>query len=416
MKKLLHQAVTHGFVHVDTINLAISGSLRSRFLCGNLDLIGSDPYASIPYSTVDSLEQKLLTKQIVTESVVLLQNPQQILPFNIRKLKQIAVIGPSANDITVQAHTYHGTPSRWITKLDGIQAIASNYNVSVVSTYGAQRRSPDQQDYPHAIQLANASDVIIFVGGLDESLEVEDTDRSSLQLPGGQLPLIKLLMDINKPLAILIISGSPIAEPSIVQQNQIVLLWVSYLGQSGDALGEILFGLSVPSGCLPFTISVNTSQLSPIGDYSMTTPSGRTYRYLNYNLAPPSFPFGYGLSYSNFTFTSNLTFYPNQVNNVDMNITANITITNQGPYRAQYVIQFYYEFLGSTVPELPLRELFQFTKEEFDANEQKTISFTFCVRNIPNLYRQQLLDVINFWIGNSRDRYAQATLTVHFDS
>ena len=94
MKKLLHQAVTHGFVHVDTINLAISRSLRSRFLCGNLDLIGSDPYASIPYSTVDSLEQKLLTKQIVTESVVLLQNPQQILPFNIRKLKQIAVIGP----------------------------------------------------------------------------------------------------------------------------------------------------------------------------------------------------------------------------------------------------------------------------------------------------------------------------------
>jgi beta-glucosidase len=95
---------------LDVIDLAISRALRSRFLSGNFDPIGTDPYSSIPYSIVDSLEHKLLTKQVVSESIVLLQNPKQILPFDITKLKQIAVIGPSANDTTVQAHTYHGTP------------------------------------------------------------------------------------------------------------------------------------------------------------------------------------------------------------------------------------------------------------------------------------------------------------------
>ena len=224
--------------------------------------------------------------------------------------------------------------------------------------------------------------LFLFVGGLDERFEEEDTDRNTLQLPGGQLQLIKLLMQLNKPLAILIISGSPISEPSIVNENQTALLWISYFGQSGDAIADILFGLSVPSGCLPFTIPIDTSQLLPIDDYSMNKSPGRTYRYLNYNLAPPLFPFGYGLSYSNFTFISNLLLFPNQINTTDTNITANITIINQGPYRAQYVAQLYYQFPNSTVPELPIRELLQFTKISFDINEQKNnFVYILCTRH-----------------------------------
>ena len=152
----------HGFVDNNTINIAVSRALRSRFLSGNLNPIGTDPYASIPYSIVDSLEHKLLTKQVVTESIVLLQNPRQLLPFNITKLKQIAVIGPSANDTSVQAHTYHGTPSKWITTLDGIQSMALKSNLSVVYTWGASRRDTSTQDYAHAVQLANSSDIIFI--------------------------------------------------------------------------------------------------------------------------------------------------------------------------------------------------------------------------------------------------------------
>ncbi len=413
--KLLHQAMAHGFVNLDTINLAISRALHSRFLSGNFDPIGTDPYSSIPYSIVDSLEHKLLTKQVVSESMVLLHNPNEILPFDISKIKQIAVIGPSSDDISVQAHTYHGTPSKWITTLDGIQSIALQHNVTVVHTVGASRKSSSQADFAHAIALSNASDIILFVGGLDETFEEEDTDRNSLRLPGGQFELIQLLMKLNKPFAILIISGSPIAEPSLVSENQAALLWISYFGQSGDAIADLLFGLSVPSGCLPFTIAVDTTQMLPIDDYSMNKSPGRTYRYLDYQKAPPLFPFGYGLSYSNFIFDSKLILSPNQINNLDTNITANIDVTNEGPFRASLVIQLYYEFVNSTVIELPVRELLQFTKIQFEINEQKTISFTFRIRDIPNSNRQQIPGVMNFWIGNSRDRYSQATLVIHFD-
>lgn len=410
--KLLHKALAYGFVNFDAIDVAVRRALRSRFLSGNFDPVGTDPYSSIPYSVVDSLEHKLLTKQVVRESIVLLQNPQQILPFDLTKIKQIAVIGPSADDISVQAHTYHGTPSKWITTLDGIQSLAAKNNVSVVSTWGASRRNTSDQDYAHAVQLSNSSDIILFVGGLDESFEEEDTDRSTLQLPGGQMKLIQLLMQLNKPFAILIISGSPIAEPLIVSANQAALLWVSYFGQSGDAIADVLFGVSVPSGCLPFTIPVNTSQMLPIDDYSMNKSPGRTYRYLDYTKASPLFPFGYGLSYSTFTYNSTLILSPPRINNLDTDVVVSVTITNKGPFDAQLVIQLYYEFPNSTVVELPIRELLQFTKTTFANGEQKTISFPFHVRDIPNANRQQLPGVIYFWVGNSRDRYAQGTLIV----
>jgi beta-glucosidase len=401
---------------LDVIDLAISRALRSRFLSGNFDPIGTDPYSSIPYSIVDSLEHKLLTKQVVSESIVLLQNPKQILPFDITKLKQIAVIGPSANDTTVQAHTYHGTPSKWITTLDGIQSLALKYDVNVVHTWGASRRNNSDKDFAHALELSYESDIILFVGGLDESFEEEDTDRSTLTLPGGQLKLIQLLMKLNKSFAILIISGSPISEPLIVSENRAALLWISYFGQSGDAIADILFGLSVPSGRLPFTIPMNTSQMLPIDDYSMNKSPGRTYRYLDYNKAPPLFPFGYGLSYSKFTFDSELVIFPNQIKSLDTDVVAYISIINEGPFRAQFVIQLYYEFPNSTVIELPIRELLQFTKITFENNERKTILFAFRVRDIPNSNRQQLPGIINFWIGNSRDKYVQTTLVIDFNS
>ncbi|CAF0985457.1 unnamed protein product [Adineta ricciae] len=413
--QLLHKALKYGYVNLDTINTAIKRGLRSRFLSGNLDPIGSDPYASMPYSVVDSLEHKLLTKQIVTESVVLLHNPNQILPFNLTKIKQIAVIGPSADDITVQAHTYHGTPSKWITTLDGIQTIASKSNITVVHTTGAFRKNDSDEDFAHALGLAIESDVILFVGGLDASFEEEDTDRSTLQLPGGQSELIQLLMSLNKPFAVLIVSGSPISEPWIVQENRAALLWISYFGQSGDAIAEILFGFSVPSGCLPFTIPMNTSQLLPIDDYSMSKSPGRTYRYLDYTKAPPFFPFGYGLSYSTFTYTSPLSIYPNRIDNLDTDITVNISLSNDGPYRTQRVVQLYYEFVNSTVSYLPKRELLQFSKLTFDIHEEKTVSFIFRIRNLPYSNRQQIPGNVNLWVGNSYNRDVQATLAIVFD-
>ena len=95
-------------------------------------------------------------------------------------------------------------------------------------------------------------------------------------------------------------------------------------------------------------------------------------------------------------------------------MVANVAIINEGPFDAQLVLQLYDEFLNSTVVELPIRELLQFTKVTFEQNEQKTISFSFRVRDIPNANRQQLPGVTHFWVGNSRHRFVQGTLIVQF--
>ena len=103
-----------------------------------------------------------------------------------------------------------------------------------------------------------------------------------------------------------------------------------------------------------------------------------------------------------------------QINNIDTDVVANVAIINEGPFDAQLVLHLYYEFPNSTVVELPIHELLQFTKVTFEKNEQKTIAFSFRVRDIPNANRQQLPDVIHFWVGNSRDQFVQGTPIVQF--
>ena len=88
--KLSHKALAYGFLDFDAIDVAVRRALRSRFFSGNFDPVGTDPYSSIPYSVVDSDEHELLTRQLVRESMVSLQNPQQILLFDLTKIKQMA--------------------------------------------------------------------------------------------------------------------------------------------------------------------------------------------------------------------------------------------------------------------------------------------------------------------------------------
>ena len=97
-----------------------------------------------------------------------------------------------------------------------------------------------------------------------------------------------------------------------------------------------------------------------------------------------------------------------------MDVVANVAIINKGSFDAQLVLQLYDEFLNSTVVELPIRELLQFTEVTFEKNEQKTSSFSFRVRDIPNANRQQLPGVTHFWVGNSRDQFVQGTPIVQF--
>ena len=215
----------------------------------------------------------------------------------------IALIGPSADDPTIQAHTYHGTPQEWVTLR---AALASELGGRAALKYarGCAIDSDDTSGFGEALGVAADADAVVYAGGLYSFLEEEDTDRMhTLGLPGVQSPLIAALRNVTAargvPLIALLMSGGPISIPELVPPATTALdavLWTSYYGQTARPLARILLGDGVlPTGRLPWTVPVDNTSLPPIDDYDMTTAPGRTYRYLDTHAAPPLFPFGFGL-------------------------------------------------------------------------------------------------------------------------
>ena len=191
----------------------------------------------------------------------------------------------------MQAHTYHGTPSKWVTILDGINATLQSQAPHVSLTYiqGCDRTSGNKAGFAKATAAVAQADAVVFVGGLQASMEEEDTDRGDMGHPGVQLDLIKALHAAAQaksppvPLAVVTVAGGPVAEPYLgmdpLGTQGTAWLWLSYFGQDGGGVADILFGAYAPSGRTPFSVPVSASQLGDISDYSMTAGYGRTYRY-----------------------------------------------------------------------------------------------------------------------------------------
>ena len=387
---LLNATQKDKLVGPDVLSTAVRRLLTARFRVGALDPPGHDPYAGIPITAVDSPAHRALARAAARESVVLLLNqpadggkagggtvPALPLQFESSSsssssrsspspnpspsprpaggaIRTLAVIGPSADDPAVQAHTYHGTPSRWVTVLDAIKeeetairrarrAAGEASSFRVVYARGCDRHDQSTAGFAEAIQAAKQADAVVFVGGLQASDEEEDTDRPNLKLPGPQLALLQAIHgNVSDATAVVtvIISGGPIAEPWLMdskpqdgteqrhpqEQQQHpqptgaaprraprhAVLWSSYFGQDGGGIVDALLGRGgAPSGRLPWTVPRDVSQLGAITDYDMTSGPGRTYRYLNYSTAPPLFPFAFGLSYGPFpSWTSQLEIKP----------------------------------------------------------------------------------------------------------
>lgn len=282
----------------------------TRFLLG---ILGDEKteYDSIPYTVVECDEHKELAHQDALKSCVLLKN-NGILPLDAKTCGTIAVIGPNADNRTALIGNYHGTASRYVTVLEGIQDITEGTNRVLYSqgcALSEDRVEPlakADDRIAEAVTAAKYSDTVILVLGLDETLEGEEGDtgnsyfsgdKQDLLLPAPQRTLLEKVLEVGKPTIVILMAGSSI-DLTCAEEHAAAVLLTWYPGAGGGrAVAELLFGKASPSGKLPVTFYHNEalSEMPAFTDYSM---KDRTYRYYG---GTPLYPFGYGLTYGKCT-------------------------------------------------------------------------------------------------------------------
>lgn len=298
----LMKAYQEGLVTEEEITLAAERLFTTRFLLG---LFEETEYDGIGFDRLECAEHLQAADQATAESVVLLKN-NGILPLKREGLKAIGVIGPNANSRAALVGNYHGTSSRYVTVLEGIQDLAGEktkvyfsegchlYQEKVESLAWRQDRISE------AVNVAENSDVVVLCLGLDETLEGEEGDtgnsyasgdKTDLLLPQSQRELAEAVMAVGKPVILLNMTGSAM-DLRYMQEHADAVVQVWYPGaRGGTVVAKMLFGEISPSGKLPVTFYNSTEELPDFTDYSM---KGRTYRYFE---GKPLYPFGYGLTY-----------------------------------------------------------------------------------------------------------------------
>jgi beta-glucosidase len=367
----LIDAVKEGKVTEAQIDNSLIRLLKGRYELGDLDDPSLVEWSNIKPDTIDCQTHKNLALEAARRSIVLLQNNNNILPLKAET--KVLVLGENAIDSTMQWGNYNGFPSHTTTILKGMQKIGKNVQYFSGVPMVTQPNAPYSADETELQEMVNASDVIVFVGGITPRLEGEEMDvkfpgfkggdRTSIELPDVQRQMINKLHKMGKPIIYVNCSGSAVAlapEKSIC--NAIVQAW--YGGQcGGQAVAEVLFGKVNPSGKLPVTFYASTNQLPDYEDYRM---QNRTYRYFK---GKPLWYFGEGMSYTTFKLSKPI--YTKGY--------VKVNIRNIGRRSGEEVIQVYLHKEGDT--DGPIKALRAFKRVSLKAGESKDVTIPFTKEN-----------------------------------
>ncbi len=346
------QAYNEGLVTIEDIDRSVTKLFEIRIALGMFDKTELD---DILYTVIDCKEHNELSRKIAEKSMVLLKN-DGILPLNKDKIKTLAVIGCSADNIDSLKGNYYGTASGYTTFLQGIKNKCGE-DIRVLYSEGCHIMKdrceglamPDDR-ISEAVITAEYSDAVVLCVGLDEHIEGEEGDqgneyasgdKTTLLLPESQRRLIKAVLDTGKPTVVVISAGSSVVTGDD-RENALICAW--YSGpHGGTALADILFGDVSPSGKLPVTFYKDTDSLPEFTDYCM---KNRTYKYLEDN-SNVLYPFGFGLTYSEFV--SELI----SVEKTEKGRKATVRVQNIGKYDSNEVIQLYASSKDKNAPVNP---------------------------------------------------------------
>jgi beta-glucosidase len=356
-----------------TIDEAVRRILRIKFRLGLFDrpYVDEAPEAS----SLLTAENRAVARDIAGRSMVLLKNDGQTLPLS-KSLTSLAVVGPLADD--------HRAPLGWwsgdgrdtdtITALAGIKAKVPEAKISYAK--GCEIEGGTTDGIAAAVDAARQADVaIVFVGEAKEMVG-EAASRSSLDLPGHQMELVQAIKATGKPTVVVLINGRPLTVNWIVQNVPAILeAWMGGT-ESGNAIADILFGDVNPAGKLPVTFPRSVGQVPLYYNHLNTgRPPDASARWNSkYQDIPwtPMFPFGYGLSYTNFRL-SNVRLSAPQIR-ADGQLTISVEVENTGQRAGDEVVQLYLRDVAASVSR-PVRELKGFQRIALTPGEKKRVEF-----------------------------------------
>jgi beta-glucosidase len=390
----LETLVREGAVPEKLVDDAVKLILRIKFRLG---LFAKARSCSVKAPGAPTGENLRLAKTAALKSIVLLKNKDRLLPLS-KEVRSIAVIGPLADDPYEVLGTWNrdGKTEDTVTPL---MALRDLIGAAAEIHYDAGldcARSRNTGRFPIARDKARKADVILFFGGEEAILSGEGHSRACLNLPGAQEALIEEIAAAGKPLILIVFAGRPLTIGAIAEKADAVLYAWHPGTMCGPALVDLIFGEEAPSGKLPVTFPKTEGQipvyyahkntgrppdrlpLTMIDDIpprAAQSSLGDAARYLDIGYRP-LYPFGYGLSYTEFRY-ANLTITPDKIGRGER-LGVSVEVTNIGGREAEEVVQLYIRDLTASLTR-PVRELKGFDRVRLVPQETRTVHFDLSV-------------------------------------
>ena len=370
---LIPKAIEQGLLTEKDVDKSLKRLLMTRLKLGILNPVNDNPYSYLSEKDINNKKHINLAKDVASKSIVLLKNSNNILPLS-KNINRLFVTGPNAANVNTLLANYNGLSSNIVTPLEGITAKVSNGTIIRFNKGVDLINNNNRTDW--SASLAGSSDVTIAVMGISALIEGEEGaaissdangDRKTISLPENQIDYIKKLREKagDKPIVLVLKSGSAI-DLSEISKYVDAIIYAWYLGeQGGNAIADIIFGDINPSGKLPITIPKSLADIPSYNDYNM---DNRTYKFTRYN---PMYPFGFGLSYSNFVY-SNLSLESKKIKMGNM-IKFNFELKNDSKISGDEVFQVYIKDIDASF-RTPNSSLIFFKRIHLKSGEKRKIN------------------------------------------
>jgi beta-glucosidase len=421
----LEALVGEGAVFEENLNDSVRRILKVKFDLGLFER----PYTDVKLFPENGNEDHLaVAKEAAIESLVLLKNDYQTLPLNLDRIKDIAVIGPLADDGFEQmgTWTFDGKESWSQTPLQALKKELGE-NVNIRHARGLHNtRDNSEQLFKEAIEIAKKSDTVIFFMGEESILSGEAHCRADINLPGAQNKLLEQISKLGKSTILVAMAGRPlILERTRHLVNSLVYAWHPGT-MGGPAIVDVLLGKSVPSGKLPVSFPKAVGQIpiyynqrnsgkpathesfTHINDIPQRAPQtsvGNTSFHLDAGFEP-LYPFGFGLSYTHFEY-HNLRLSTHNLNPSEKLIVS-VDVFNAGAVNGHEVVQLYIRDLFASITR-PVKELKAFEKIFIQSGETTTVSFELSVEDLSFVGKDNKTiwepGIFQIWIGGDSNAW-----------